>query len=96
MNSKKTRNRKKVEKTISVNENRKQQLSIKQIIAICVLSGALFLIVNVKNIVDCVNGLVNFWDVFFTEFKDLVYSVGFSIIVYIVVNVSNVANKKKK
>ena len=75
---------------------RKNPFTKKKVIAIIVLSIVFFLVINTKTIIDVIVGNIEFWDAFFTELKDVGYSVGFSGIVFLVLNYTSIANKNHK
>ena len=93
MKSKKVRNSKKTKSDLVL---RKNPFTKKKVIAIIVLSIVFFLVINTKTIIDVIVGNIEFWDAFFTELKDVGYSVGFSGIVFLVLNYTSIANKNHK
>ena len=79
-----------------VEDQTKESLSLKQVLSILILSLVIYFIFNAKTLYESIYVFNNFWDVFTETFKELIYSTGFSIVVFFVVSISNVAIKRKK
>lgn len=77
-----------------VEDRTKRNLSVKQVISVVILTALVYLFLNVTSLYDAVrNG--NFWETFTLTLKELLDSTNLSVIVFVVVFVTDIANKKK-
>ena len=76
-----------------VEDSTSSSLNKKQVLLVVLSALAIYLIFEFANLYSSINE-GNFWDVFSSSFKELIYSTSFSFLVFIVSNID--FTKKKK
>lgn len=71
------------------------KLSLVGVVSIIFMTLFIYLFLNGKHLYSAIQEN-DFWDIFTETFKELLYSTGFSFVVYFVTNTFSVAKKQKK
>ena len=79
-----------------VEDKTKKSFKLVQIISIIIFTLMIYLVLNGNELYISIVKDKNFWDVFRKTVKELIYATGFSFLVFIVLFISDIANKKKK